>query len=205
MKSTFFNLPETKRQKIIDSCISEFGKKGYDKGSTDGIIRRSGISKGGLYEYIDSKEDLYLFIVDYCYARLYDFIQDDLRKKGNHLPEDILERLRLVYTIAIDFYLAHPAVIEFIVKTNALTNRALVQKVQTIFQQRFTEVFGESDTSRLAFDKNKILDLLMWLLLKTRNDFLSEISMNKDLSTVKKAYFEDWDFFILVLKKGIYQ
>lgn len=205
MKATFNRLPEEKRMRVIEGCIDEFGEYGYDKGSTDRIIKRCGISKGGLYEYTNSKEDLYLFIVDYCYTQLYDYINTEIRKKGKKIPEDILERFQLASGIAIEYYLSHPKVIEFIVKSNSITEPEMEKKVQSIFLKQFFDLFGNIKTDNLIFDKEHILDLLRWLLLKTRNDFLIEISKKRDPAEVKEAYFKDWEFFTEILRNGIYK
>ncbi len=205
MKATFNRLPEEKKQRIIEACIDEFGEYGYDKGSTDRIIKRCGISKGGLYEYINSKEDLYLFIVEFCYTQLYNYLNNHMKKIGINFPEDILARFQLASSVAIDYYLNHPKVIEFIVKSNSITDKNLRNKVQNIFMKHFNFLFGDIITQNLRFDKNRILDLLQWLLLKTRNDFLTEISNDKNVDAVKKAYFNDWDFFVEILKEGIYK
>jgi TetR/AcrR family transcriptional regulator len=205
MKSTFHNLSIEKKTKIISSCIEEFGKHGYEKGSLDRIIKTANISKGGLYEYINSKEELYLFIVDYCYSSLYDFINDHTKKQNIKTPEDILDRFQITFSIAIDFYLNNPQIIEFIVKSNNIQDDILIGKVQSVFLDKFLNRFGDISTDNLNFSKEKILDLLRWLLLKTRNDFLSDISLLKNPEEVKKAYFKDWDFLLSVLRNGIYK
>ena len=51
MKRTFENLPVEKKERILQACIHEFGEHGYDGSSVDRVIKRAGISKGGLYEY----------------------------------------------------------------------------------------------------------------------------------------------------------
>lgn len=205
MKDTFFHLPKDKKNRIIESCVLEFAEFGYDKGSTDRIIKRADISKGGLYEYIESKAELYLYLVEHAYQQLYSYIQTGIARKKSGKPGDILERFQLVSSIAIDFYIEHPALIQFIVKIGAITNPELIGKAQAIFLKQFMDVFGDVDTETLQYDKGQILDLLRWLLIKTRNDFLTEIERNNDIEAVKKAYFDEWIFYLKVLKSGIYK
>lgn len=204
MKDTFFNLQPEKKQKIIESCIIEFGKQGYEKGSTDRIIKKAGISKGGLYEYIHSKEELYIYITEYCYSKLYDCVYAGFKNEVN-LTNDILERFKLISEIAINFYLDHPQIIEFVGKSNLIQDQRIFYKVQAVFFKKFNSLFEDIKLDELKYEKTKVLDLLSWLLLKTRNDFLEKIKNNKDISEVKKSYFSDWAFFIDILKKGIYK
>ncbi len=65
MKQTFNKLPIEKKQRVLNACIREFGEHGYDGSSMDRIIRAAEISKGGIYEYASSKEELFLGTVEY--------------------------------------------------------------------------------------------------------------------------------------------
>ena len=47
------------RQKIIDAALKEFGQHGYEGASTNQICLSAGISKGLLYHYFKSKENLF--------------------------------------------------------------------------------------------------------------------------------------------------
>ena len=205
MTDTFFNLPDEKKERVINGCIDEFGEYGYELGSTDRIIKRIGISKGGLYEYIKTKEELFLYIVEFSFKSLYSYIEKKIRMNNIVLPNDIIERHKLVYTIAIDYYLEHPEIIKFIVKINSLSSKELLKKTDDTFIKHFNSLFWDIDESTLMYNKEKVLNLLRWLLIKTRDEFLNELSINKNLQDVKNKYFNCWDFYISVLKKGIYK
>ena len=45
MNQKFFDLPEEKQQRIINSALTVFSKYDYKKASTDEIVRLAGISK----------------------------------------------------------------------------------------------------------------------------------------------------------------
>ena len=53
-----------RRQIIVDSAYEVFGQKGYSEASIDDIVRRSGISKGGIYTYFPTKEAILLEIAE---------------------------------------------------------------------------------------------------------------------------------------------
>ncbi|HOV07609.1 MAG TPA: TetR/AcrR family transcriptional regulator [Spirochaetota bacterium] len=203
MKPAFFNIAEIKRETIIKACISEFGEYGYEKSSTDRIIRLANISKGGLYEYISSKEELFLYITEFVFQGLYSFIRNKLEGRQN-IPEDILERFRIVSEIAIDFYIANPSYIKFIVTTGRLNDPSLEKKVKAIFAKQFNTVFGNVSEKNLRYDKAKITEMLIWLLAKTRDDFLHAMEQSNNTKKLKKIYLENWDFYLSILKTGIY-
>lgn len=58
------NLPEEKRSRIVSVMVREFALNGYRKASLNSIVKNSGISKGSLYQYFSSKEEIFLFIFD---------------------------------------------------------------------------------------------------------------------------------------------
>ena len=204
MKDTFLRLSEEKREKIIQACIDEFGSRGYEHSSTDRIIRKAGISKGGLYEYISSKKELFLYIVEYSYKALYDYLREQVRLRGDVLPDDILDRFRLIASLAFDFYQAHPRFISLITKTHQITDPDLVREVEACFKKEFLDIFGNCSMDDLAYPGEKVLELLTWLLLKTRYEFLSDRERGEDGNILRTHYMGHWDFYISVLKGGIY-
>jgi AcrR family transcriptional regulator len=204
MKEIFFKLPEEKRAKIIRACLVEFGARDYEKAALDRIVEAAGISKGGLYEYISSKEELYLFAVDLSYSRLYEYLHDRLDRAGRVLPEDLLDRFSVVARAAIDFYVEHPEMIGLIVRTSRLDDAALADKARAIFDLHFSGIFDSAGDQHLAFPKERIVELLKWILVKTRNDFLKEMTSGSDIPTVVARYIDEWEFMLNVLRQGIY-
>ena len=57
-KEQFEEIREASLRKIFDASLELFGTKGYDSTSIAAIARHAGISKGLIYNYFDSKEDL---------------------------------------------------------------------------------------------------------------------------------------------------
>ena len=60
---TFFNLPEEKRQKILECALDEFARHDYDSASISRIVSRAGIAKGSLYQYFQDKSDLHRYLL----------------------------------------------------------------------------------------------------------------------------------------------
>ena len=56
-KETFFNLPEEKREAILDIVIKEFSDNDYKNVSVSRIVKRAGIAKGSFYQYFEDKKD----------------------------------------------------------------------------------------------------------------------------------------------------
>ena len=58
IKRTFYNLPEQKRQRIIDAIVEEFSSSSTEKVSINRIVKAANISRGSFYQYFDDKVDL---------------------------------------------------------------------------------------------------------------------------------------------------
>lgn len=75
-KETFLNLPQAKREKIINAAIAEFADSPYERASLSRIVADAGIAKGSMYQYFENKRELYLYIIDLVYQKKKSFLQD---------------------------------------------------------------------------------------------------------------------------------
>ena len=205
MKQVFFQLPSEKRDAVANAAIAEFGAHDFDAASLDRIVAVAGISKGGLYEYISSKDELYLFGMEQTWSSLYRFIKSQASLADAPLPADILERFMSVSKIAIEWYLQNPAMLGLIVRTARLPRAALAAQAQAVFESHFAELFAGLDASRLAYPAENLVELIKWLLAKTRKDLLLAIEGDGSPEDVREAYLREWAFFCSVLAGGIYR
>lgn len=60
---TFFNLPEAKRQRLMDAVWQEFTTASYMDASINKIIQTAGISRGSFYQYFSGKQDVFCYIL----------------------------------------------------------------------------------------------------------------------------------------------
>jgi AcrR family transcriptional regulator len=203
MKKAFFQLPAEKREKIVAASLAEFGARDFEKAALDRIVEAAGISKGGLYEYISSKEELYLFLVELSYTRLYEYLHTSLAREERALPADLLDRFALVSRRAIDFYVEHREMIGLIARTSRAEG-SLADKARAIFDEHFASIFDTAEGLGLTCPKERLIELMKWILVKTRNDFLREMTSGSAIPTVVSRYIEEWDFILSILRRGIY-
>lgn len=60
---TFFNLPKTKRQRLITAGITVFSHASLDQAAVSDIVRLAEISRGSFYQYFSDKTDLYFYLL----------------------------------------------------------------------------------------------------------------------------------------------
>ena len=102
---TFFNLPEEKRQQILQVAIDEFADNDYDNVSISRIVARAGIAKGSFYQYFADKEDLYGYVLGLLAKAKTDFMSLD-HPDPNHIG--IFAYLRWMAEVGVAFQVAYP-------------------------------------------------------------------------------------------------
>lgn len=85
--------------KIVENAIVLFGEKGYDATSIQDIGNRANISKGILYHYFVSKDELYL----YCLKTVVDAF---MSYSAQHKPREI--NIEYFSDVRTDFYKEYP-------------------------------------------------------------------------------------------------
>ena len=75
-KQTFFNLPEEKRETIINAAVEEFAEYGLENASTNRIVKNSGIAKGSFYQYFEDKQDVFMHLLSVVEHKEMEFFKD---------------------------------------------------------------------------------------------------------------------------------
>jgi AcrR family transcriptional regulator len=79
---------EEKKNLIMDSALEYFAREGYHVTTISHIAKHAGISKGLMYNYFESKEDLLNSIIQRSVSEVYDYF--DINRDGQ-LSEDEFE------------------------------------------------------------------------------------------------------------------
>jgi len=71
----FNNLPAEKQEKVFQAAVSEFASKGYRNASMNTLVKTAGISKGSLFQYFRTKQDLFGGIVEMAAVRVKQYLK----------------------------------------------------------------------------------------------------------------------------------
>ena len=83
-KQTFINLPDEKRNAIINSAKKEFSRAPLKDALVSNIVRGASIPRGSFYQYFDDLEDCFYYIVGEYSTNIKKQLLDNLNKnKGN--------------------------------------------------------------------------------------------------------------------------
>ncbi len=92
------------RRRILDGALTEFSKQGYGASSVNAICAAQNISKGIIYHYFDTKDDLFLACVEECFVLLTDYLKDTVQFKYG----EIQHQLENYFTARNSFFVKNP-------------------------------------------------------------------------------------------------
>jgi AcrR family transcriptional regulator len=172
------NVTDERKNQIINAAEGVFTEKGFDAARMDDIADQTGLSKGTLYLYFKSKDDLIIAILDRMFQREFKQFEDlnftersavdAIRKITDLLTKDILGFQRLI-----------PIVYQFLAL--AFRNK-YVQKALKKYINRYIDIlvpiiqrgidsgeFRQVDAREAAIAMGAMIEgtLLLWVYDKT--------------------------------------
>jgi AcrR family transcriptional regulator len=147
---TFFNLSEMKRQKIINAARKEFNENELHKSRVSNIIKDADIPRGSFYQYFEDIEDLYFYVADVVYEKIF-----DAGKKCAKLTDDIFEFTMETFKVDYEGHF-HNKNHKFI--TNMMRsvgfNEEFMAKTNEKRHEYIDEILSEMDINNIRY-KNK--------------------------------------------------
>lgn len=101
----FRNLSPEKQDKVFQAAVDEFASKGYRGASMNSLVRTAGISKGSLFQYFHSKEDLFAAVVAMAAERVKRYLK---RVRDETAELSFFERLEWLLRAGFAFIDSHP-------------------------------------------------------------------------------------------------
>lgn len=166
MESLFERIPEEKQRAVLRAAMEEFAERGYERASTNAIVRRIGISKGSLFTYFASKEALLEAVADAAgaeVARVAGAVWDDL-------PADLAARTRALAEIELDLYAKAPLIYRFYRRVYADAHAPAVKRLleregaRSASMLRALVADAELPAGFAEADRHRLVDVLSWVL-----------------------------------------
>ena len=172
------NVTDERTSQIITAAEDVFSKKGFSEARMDDIAEETGLSKGTLYLYFKSKNDIIIAILDRIFQREFKVIEQINIAETNATDSIWL----FVDTVVKDikyFLRAMPIAYEFLAL--AFRNKT-VQKALKVYVNRYMDIltpiiqhgidtgeFRNVNTQEVAITMGAILEgtILLWVYDKT--------------------------------------
>ena len=142
--STFFNLPQQKKERIIDAALDEFSESSYHQARVSNIVDNAGIAKGSFYQYFNNKKEIFKYIIDIMGEKKLKYLDEVIKKQ----PEmDFFDFLEELYKNGLEFAKDNP-------RLNKIGNK--------LFSDSNSEIFDEI----MDINENKSIDFYENILSK---------------------------------------
>ncbi|MFN3385331.1 MAG: TetR/AcrR family transcriptional regulator [Candidatus Thermochlorobacter sp.] len=98
-RSTTEEAREAKRQLLLHAAIAVFSQKGFHETKMQDIADEAGVGKGTLYEYFETKEDLFFAVYE---SWIHEYEMDMERQAAAHL--DPVSKASALIDTTVAFY-----------------------------------------------------------------------------------------------------
>lgn len=202
----FYKLKVEKKELIINAAIKEFVQNGFDKASTNEIVKEAKISKGSLFKYFHSKKDLYLFLIEYgiqIIENLYEHI--DLNET------DIFKRIENIGLQKLHIHMKYPLVFDFLasaVQEESVEVKEIIKhKVDSIYAQGKEIIYKNIDYSKFreGIEIEKVLEILNWTMFGFGEKAIHQINTFEDMGEFGDQYLKEWERYAEILKYSFYK
>lgn len=205
MPTDLFNsLKEEKKSAVINAALEEFGSFGVINASTNNIVKRCGISKGSLFKYFETKDDLCFYLFELVTNEML----GDLTNKMQDFSSEIFQKIIDYSVWETSWYIDNPVKGRFIIAVAGEKDSAFVEKLQTRFGAKSDNVYlnlmSELNMENFNVDANTLSNLIKWTVEGYNKEFLGGINMNKSsLQELKDEYMNGLVVYIDSIKKGV--
>ena len=133
-------LQDRRKEQIMSAALSVVVAKGYDQSRMDDIVEKSQLSKGAIYWYYKSKEEVYLSLVDYWFLQYSSGVVDTLQQQ-----ESASDQLKALFDFFIEQFDKNPATFKLLVEFWRLAGlnpdfNAKLQQIYSDFLEYIIEI-----------------------------------------------------------------
>ncbi|MGM0445135.1 MAG: TetR/AcrR family transcriptional regulator [Bacillota bacterium] len=192
-----------KQKRIINAAIKEFTANGYEKASTNEIIKEARISKGSLFNYFNSKKELYLFLFEYI-GKIIDKIYDEIDLNET----DIFNRLRDVGMIKFKIMKKYPLAFDFLktvsqegadevkLEINNIKNSTIENGLERIYENIDWTKFRDD------MDLKKMINIINWTMLGFSEEQRDRLDSFEDINM---DMLKEWDEYFRIMRLCFYK
>lgn len=208
----FFSLDEEKRSRIINAAMGEF-LHGYTVAKTDNIVREAGISKGLLFHYFGTKENLFAFLIDYAV----DTVEREFLDRIDTWQRDMLESVWQMSLLKQELSQRFPAIFDFLAAVY-LDTRHSPGPAQAAYLARFlqmraqvlADVYEHCDKTlfRDGIDPRLVINIIDWTLRGYAETMTAKFSAATAGAYARENYdshLADFRTYLDIFRKSFYK
>lgn len=202
MKTNFYSLNLEKQERIINAALKEFVKNGFEKTSTNEIVKAAEISKGSLFNYFNNKHDLYVYLIDHAIETIGQIYQEiDLSET------DIFNRLGQIGLIKVAIFKKHPDVFNFLkaitLEESFEVKEEISRKIEHTFKEGLDNIYQNIDYAKFKddIDIEKAIEIINWTMIGFGEKAKAKLNSYQNINT---EILEEWACYSEILKQSFY-
>jgi len=204
-KQTFFNLPEEKRNHILDTAINEFAGQGYKGSSISRIVAMAGIAKGSFYQYFENKDDLFCYIVTTMIADRKLLVYE--QEKHRLADLSLTGFLRLVFRRQVEEFQQNPRLLKIGIDLMQITGEPIYQRIMRQYQSSVNTYFLpfiRHEVEQGEIDPKINQQLLNFMLVSLGQYMVYRYSAD-EMPVINSSFIDDIvDDLEYILANGVY-
>ncbi|WP_188455914.1 TetR/AcrR family transcriptional regulator [Virgibacillus oceani] len=204
---TFKNLDENKQQRILNAALKEFAENGYERASTNQIVKSAGIGKGMLFYYFTNKKELYHYLIDYAL----DIVMYKYLNMIDIDDPDMIERMKKAGQIKMKCFAENAEVFyfagTFLLEDELDLPLPLKRKFEELYARGHSIIYENIDKTmfRDDADVDKIFQIIRWSMEGYENDLKKRLH-GQNLTTINyDPIWEEFYEYMDILKLSFYR
>lgn len=200
---SFYKLDSAIQKRIINAAIDEFTKKGYKLASTNEIVKAANIGKGRLFNYFNSKKELYTFLCQYATE-----IIEEIYAEIDLGETDFFERIKQIGEIKLRVYKKYPNIFQFLQSIAQEYDPEVKEEIETFknssINSGMERIYENIDFSRFRddIDLKKAVNVINWTMLSIGEKHRDKTKSINDYSAEDMKEIED---YFALLKQCFYK
>lgn len=201
-KQTFYNLPEDKRDHLIQVVKQEFSRVPLNEASIANIVKNAEIPRGSFYQYFEDKEDAFYYVLEEKTGAHSKAFISTLQEKDGDLFESFIVIFKYILT-------------EFQDKENRDFFKNVFLNMNYKVEKRLLANFSESKYDKQVYEFKSFVDFSK-LNMNHEDEFIhvmqimSAVTFQNLMNHFAKKHtfdeaIENYTFNINLLKKGLYK
>ena len=203
MYPKFYSLEPEKRERIINAALEEFTRSGYERASTNEIIKEANIAKGSLFSYFNNKKELYLFLLDYL-LEIINKIYDEV----DWNETDLFKRIRDIGLVKFKIMKNFPKAFDFLTTVgheNAAEVRTEIDKMgKYVIDSGFERGYKNIDLTKFRYDIDiqKTINIINWTLLSFAEQQANNL---KSFNEIDMDPLREWEEYSGFMQRCFYK
>lgn len=199
----FHSLEAEKQERIINAALKEFARNGYEKASTNEIVEEAGISKGSLFNYFNSKKELYMFLLDYVAEMI-----EKIYAQVDWNETDFFERMRQMGLVKFRVYKKFPQAFDFLkalAHEDAAEVKCEIKKIgEDLIASGLERGYQNIDWSKFRedIDREKMISIINWTMLGFAEMYMDKVDSFEDVGV---EVLGESDEYFGILKRCFYK